>query len=114
MINYASLWPEAFFTDDITTKNIIKKLDKICKRYGSQDEIMSDNKSKFFLENFKLQGIKGNKKRLTPVYNLNINDLIERLNISLKYKVEEAVQNGTTIKENINDFLEWYRSANHS
>ena len=76
---------------------------------------MSDNRSQFTSREFQSDlESRGIRQRWTPVYSPGTNGLIERLNHSLKYKVEEALQDRVSIKDKLNDSLEWYRSANHS
>ncbi len=101
LIDYRSRYPVVVQVKSITTKTVIKALEKIFSMFGYVHELVADNGKQFISDEFKqylsLHGIK--LRNVTP-YSPWVNGEVERFNRSLKKANQCAHAEGKTGEQN--------------
>ncbi len=115
LIDYRSRYPVVVQVKSITTKTVIKALEKIFSMFGYVHELVADNGKQLISDEFKqylsLHGIK--LKNVTP-YSPVVNGEVERFNRSLKKANQCAHAEGKDWRAELNKFLLLYRTTPHA
>jgi hypothetical protein len=115
LIDLFSKWPEVLFISSTESHIIIQFLKSVFAREGYPEEILSDNGTQFcskefsdFLCDHDIRHVK------TPLYNPESNSVVERFNRTLAEQVELARIEKVSIRTYMQQFLQIYRSTQHS
>ncbi|XP_057302732.1 uncharacterized protein K02A2.6-like [Hydractinia symbiolongicarpus] len=114
-IDYYSRYPEVEILHKVDTHAIAKKLRKMFYRYGSPEEIVTDNGPQFISAGFKRLMTEFNiKHQKVAPYHPQANDEVERFNRTLKKCIQTAVADGIDWQIALENFLLSYRSTPHA
>lgn len=111
IVDSFSKWPEIFEISNISSATIISKLTEMFARYGDPDTIVSDNGTQFVSAQFsKFVTERGIAHMRTAPYHPQSNGQAERFVGTLKRALAKLKNEGTS-KENLETFLQTYRST---
>ena len=106
VIDQYSSWVSIFRLFDITAKTIVEKLDKLFKEKGCPKSVLSDNGTQFvssLTQKFFSDRVIRHCK--TPIYFPEQNELVERMNGSIKRKLEEMQELETGKWNKLKEFI---------
>ena len=115
IMDQMSRWPEVFRLRSISSKAVIRKLNKVFARIGIPKIILTDNGSQLkSMDMEKILKVNNIEHKLTPLYSPQSNGLVERFNRKLKYAIKEAWDCNIDTNSAIQNLLQTFRSSPHS
>uniref|UniRef100_A0A5S6R443 RNA-directed DNA polymerase n=1 Tax=Trichuris muris TaxID=70415 RepID=A0A5S6R443_TRIMR len=114
MIDYYSKWPEVYFYQRATTKDVLNFLHEVFSREGYPTEVVTDNGTQFTSYEFK-RFLKecGIRHCRTSLYYPQANGEIERFNRVLKDTLQAATIGHLSKADTVMQFLMIYRATPH-
>jgi len=114
-IDCYSKWPEVRCTGNITSAAVIDFLSDLFCRFGTIEELVSDNGPQFISDELQqflsAHGVRHSKAAL---YNPQANGEVERFNRVLKEGLKAALADGKTFQQGVRQTLASYRSTPQS
>jgi len=114
-IDCYSKWPEVRCTGNITSAAVIDFLSDLFCRFGTVEELVSDNGPQFISDELQqflsAHGVRHSK---TALYNPQANGEVERFNRVLKEGLKAALADGKTFQQGVRQTLASYRSLPQS
>ncbi|GFO38083.1 Pol polyprotein [Plakobranchus ocellatus] len=112
LIDYKSKFPEILMSSNVRSSTIIGWLDEVFSRFGTPDELVSDNGPQFtsmeftnFLQKYNIHHTH------TAVYNPQENGCVERFNQYLKHGIQAFHASGEAWASGIQALLHNYRAT---